>query len=128
MLAECAFSLLPGMALAPNRRKMTPKVEIASSRPTHGCCYTTPARPCFGFISRTRKGAPCPALEIARERRAGAFKKQIRHRFIASRRSLEHYAENGQVFYGSPTAKGLSDADDDSRQALLDNVEGQIRL
>ncbi|HVA19654.1 MAG TPA: hypothetical protein VMU55_05740 [Solirubrobacteraceae bacterium] len=79
------------------------------------------------YLAHTQ-GAPCPALEIARDRRAGAFKKQIRHRFIVSRRSPEHHAENGEAFYGSPTAEGLSDADDDSRQALLDNVEGLLRL
>jgi hypothetical protein len=64
--------------------------------------------------------APCPALEVARERRPGSFKEKVRTRFISSQRSLEHCAENGRVFYGSPTAEGLSSfADDESRRALL---------
>lgn len=74
------------------------------------------------------KDVPCPALEVARERRAGAFKRQIRDRFIRAQRSPGHCAENGQVFYGSPTAEGLSEADDESRDALLSNVEGLLRM
>jgi hypothetical protein len=74
------------------------------------------------------KGVPCPALEIARERQPGSFKKKVFERFMRSSPSPEHHGENGVVFYGSPTAAGLVGYDEDGRNALLSNVEGLLRL
>ena len=72
--------------------------------------------------------APCPALEVAREREPGGFKKKVFDRFMRSSPSPEHHGENGVVFYGSPTAAGLVGYDEDGRSALLSNVEGLLRL
>ncbi len=74
------------------------------------------------------QGAPCPALEVAREREPGSFKKKMHERFIRSTPSPEHHGENGVVFYGSPTAAGLVGYDEDGRNALLSNIEGLLRL
>jgi hypothetical protein len=78
------------------------------------------------YIAHATDG-PCPALEVARVRGPGELKKKIRARFVPPLAPV-HLEEDGVVFYGSPTAEGLSGIDEDGRQALLANVEDLLRL
>lgn len=69
----------------------------------------------------------CPALNVARERGPGSFKKKVLARFVRASPSPEHHSENGLVFYGSPTANGF-EHDADGRESLLANIESLMRL
>jgi hypothetical protein len=70
----------------------------------------------------------CPPLEVARQRSPGDFKRKVATRFQRQPPSDDHYAMNGLTFYGSPSADGLQEYDGESRQALLVNIEGLLRL